>query len=317
MHCILQGICSCDERCRILGDCCVDAPRECFGAENDWADYFLPGDDKSWKEFQTIQAFEMRRTLRNIPDMGVYMFLDYRFIDRCPKKAPYSRECEFNFLYKTPIHMLPVCHPSSSLLFANRFCAACHGFNFEDTVSFHQRIPVCDQWVALNHTKENLLEDGTGAYELPKLCSVEWSLFPPTKCIDSTVRNRLYDMLHHNDNDIRNPCLYVKNPVYTIRQEGQLTITKNKHCFPNSSMPWQCYENAMSAFPDPPGGDWNEAVDIWVDRDGKLQVGPVTTDKTARGKCSFSRPFLLILALSLTGFSILARWCHYPNSIQY
>ena len=161
---ILQSICSCDERCRILGDCCVDAPRECFGAENDVSKNFHPVDNRSWTEFTMTRSMYSCRTLQYIPRRStVGIFMNNHFIQCCPDKAPYSRECEANFIYKTLAHRLPVCHPSSSLLLSNRFCAACHGFNFEDTVSFYHRISVCDQWLALNHTKEKLLENITGA----------------------------------------------------------------------------------------------------------------------------------------------------------
>ena len=101
-----QGVCSCDERCRILGDCCVDAPRECFGAENDSGDNFLPGDDKSWVEFNRIRSMDIKRSLWMV-SIGLYdrLLMDYRFINRCPERASYKHQCEFNLLLSTDSSM--------------------------------------------------------------------------------------------------------------------------------------------------------------------------------------------------------------------
>ena len=54
-----QGFCSCDKRCRILGDCCGDAPRECFGARNDHVSNLLPNDEGDMVEFENIRSNEL------------------------------------------------------------------------------------------------------------------------------------------------------------------------------------------------------------------------------------------------------------------
>ena len=260
-----------------------------------------------------IRSIYSCRTLRYVIRSTVGIFMNYRFIQRCPEEARYSQECEANFIYKTLAHRLPVCHPSSSLLFANRFCAACHGFNFEDTVSFYHRIPVCDKWLALNHTKEKLLENVTGAYELYKLCSVEWTDFPPNDCIVSIVRNRCHDRYNNPqyDKDIGSQCSLLMNPVFTRTRENEIITVKYQHCFSNSSMPWQCYyEGTVPTFPNPPSADWSNAVEFWVDRNGTLRVKSITTDKATRenrGNCFSTKPFLLILPLTVMGMNILAR----------
>ena len=231
---ICQGVCSCDERCRILGDCCVDAPRECFGAENDSVDNYFPGDDKSWAESHQIRDTGMGRSLWFVWQTSyLRTFMDYRFISRCPKNVRGSEACEFHFKDRTLSRMLPVCHPASGLLFNNRYCAACHGFNVEDTVSFYGLIPVCGRWLTLNHTRKGRLENSAEAYELYNLCSVEFSNFPPTEYIVSTLRNRLYDMFGYDD--IRSPCSTFMDPVVKLADRS---IAKNIHCFPKPLGRW-------------------------------------------------------------------------------
>ena len=174
-------------------------------------------------------------------------------------------------------------------------------------------LSVTDQWLVLNHTKEKLQENVTGAYEWYKLCSVEWTDFPSNDCIVSIVRNRCYNRYNnpYYDKDKENWCSLLMNPVFTRSRENEIITVKNQHCFSNSSMPWQCYnEGTVPTFPSPPTADWSNAIEFWMDRNGKWRVKYFTTDKATRenrGNCFSSKPFLLILPLTVMEMNILAR----------
>ena len=177
------------------------------------------------------------------------------------------------------------------------------------SISFYQQIPVCDQWLTLNYTKEKLLENGTWAYELYKFCSVNFANFPPVDCVVSTVRNRLYDMFSHDD-EIRNPCSTFMDPILTMTGSAP-TVAKKKYCISNSSVSWKCNDWSLSTIPD--HGQfvrwhkYSDAVKIWVDRYGITQGEAFLPSQRNHGKCFPPKPLLQILPLTIVALDILAR----------
>ena len=300
-----QGFCSCDRRCRILGDCCADAPRECFGAENDDSKNLLPSGVRGKVEFESIRSNEhiLRLKRGHVKSESTLQDVYYSFVHECPHSAPYENDCINNVLYKSPAHHIRVCHPDSSLLFYNRFCAACNGYRMEDTFSLYQHLEVCDSWLALNYTMENLVKESIGVNDLYHLCPPFYAGDIPNVCRAIAERRRVYDRVVRNNQKKPSLCTSFVNPVVTKNELGQAVIMKNPFCLENMSAPWHCYDGKLRPYI----GDAdisNDTVVVWVNKSGDVVVSPPNSgyDDTATsvGDTSlFHSPVTIVPAIFL------------------
>ena len=277
-----KGFCSCDRRCRILGDCCADAPRECFGAENDEVLNLLPND--GYVEFESIRLNAAQRRIKTvyIDSDPVPYDVYYSFVKNCPSSGPYRQKCLFHTLHESVAHYTPVCHPNSGVLFANWFCAACNGYRVEDTFSFYIHVELCDRWMALSHTVDDLFENSTGVDDLLYLCHHYSNLEIPKACYATIERRRIYET-KGKENSVKNLlCTSFVNPVVTKNYLGHTAIMKNQFCLQNTSISWHCYDGKVR----PNTGavkNSNETAVLWVNKLGDAVASPLNSgyDDTA------------------------------------
>ena len=270
-----QGFCSCDRRCRILGDCCGDAPRECFGARNNHLSNLLPNDEGDMFEFESIRSNVLPIRTKYIyiesekTPYGVY----YSFVSGCSDSALYQQECIYNFMLETVAHYIPVCHHHSGLFFLNRFCAACNGYRMEETFSFYTHFELCENWIALNYSVDELFESSTGVDELQFLCLHTSVLEIPNACDATAERRRIYDPVVVNDQEKISLCTGFANPVVSKNNLGQAVIMKNQFCLQNTSAPWHCYDGKVRPYTKDADIS-NETVVVWVNKFGDTVVSP-------------------------------------------
>ena len=268
----------------MLGDCCADAPSECFGAENDTLNNLLPVDEDGVIESENIRLHEFPYFVKSVyiesetTPRDVY----YYFVQGCPHSAPYEQHCVKHNLYETVAHHTQVCHPNSGLLFYNRFCAACNGYRMEETVSFYYEIEICDSWLALNYAVEDLFEKSTGVDELYHLCRSNYLAYIiPNACIATTERRRQYEPRESMHGNEINLCTSFVNPVITYHL-GERMMMKNQFCLPDKSASWHCYDGKVRSHRESVVTSKKTAV-LWVNKLGITVVTPPnsSSDETA------------------------------------
>ena len=200
----------------------------------------------------------------------------YYNVDSCPHSAPYEQDCIHNVRYKSPAYHIPVCHPDSSLLFNNRFCAACNGYRMEDTFSLYQHLEVCDSWLALNYTMGDLFKNSTAVNDLYYLCPPIYAGKIPNVCNATTERSRVYDPVVMNNQEkpgFHNLCTRFVNPVVTKNELGQAVIMQNQFCLENMSAPWHCYDGKVRPYTGVEDIS-NDTVVVWVNKSGHAVASP-------------------------------------------
>ena len=300
-----------------MGDCCVDAPRECFGAENDDLDNLLPSDKSDKIEYENIRSnwFPRLMEMVYIESETTPQPVLYSFIYGCPQSTAFQEDCMNYNDYKTVVHHIPVCHPDSSLLFNNRFCAACNGYRMEDTFSYYARVQICDRWLALNYNVEDLFEKSTGADDLYHLCPPIFTGSIPNACRATAKRMRIYQPATMNNQDTPHlACTSFVNPIVTKNDYGETIIRSNQFCLQNTSAPWHCYDNKVR--PHTFSGNPNKTVVLWVDKFGNVVARPLKdghddTEINTAGTLSIYSPATISLSLSFTVYC-----CIWFNSLR-
>ena len=274
---------------------------KCFRAGNGRLDNLLPNDDGDTVELEFIRSNELPLRIKEvyIESEATPYSVYYSSVIGCPDSALYQHECAYSYAYKSIAYHTIVCHPHSGLLFRNRFCAACNGYRMEDTFSFYVHYELCENWLALNLSVDDLFENSTGVDELLGLCTHNTVLEIPNVCSATAERRRIYDPVVMNRQEEMSLCTSFVNPVVTKNDFGQTIIMRNQFCLENTSASWHCYDGNVrpyTTFADMS----NETVVVWVNKFGDVIVSPPNSgyDDTA---------------IDIGGTS----WVHSPTTISF
>ena len=176
-------------------------------------------------------------------------------------------------MYERVAYHIPVCHHHSGLFFLNRFCAACNGYRMEETFSFYTHIELSENWLALNHSVDELFENFTGVDELLVVCLHTSVLEIPNACDTTAERRRIYDRVVVNDQEKISLCTGFPNPVVSKNNLGLAVIMKNQFCLQNTSAPGHCYDGKVRPYTKDADTS-NETVVVWVNKFGDAVVSP-------------------------------------------
>ena len=237
-----SSLCSCDEHCRTLGDCCVDAHFHCFGAKPGDAHVLLP------KEEDPIFSSSIRGSMTcvSLVTMGGInaagsrppILRYYNMISSCPVGTSGDVQCSDDDT--NVLHATPICLPRLYLIFRNIYCLRCHGFSGEEAVAFSVNLPRCDHWQGeLNRSVP--LETATLLDSFWQYCGYLAQFSLPKVCETTADRMQCPRDL------VEKQCPAYSNPV---RING--SIYKNQFCAPSIDADIQCLaynERLYQVFP--------------------------------------------------------------------
>ena len=238
--------CSCDERCRVLGDCCLDADMVCFHSGEGQLQALMPS--KADKEAATIirkslECVELNVTVETqshevLPRDSVSRLSHsvavtkqaFMMISSCPEGHPDAGLCLET--QRSPRHAIPVYAPEAHLLFRNYYCAECHGHSFYILMAraFVIKLPQCDNssmtaleniTAPLNGTVVGVLWDKCDSYAF----SVDSEF--KEKIERLSCFNEPTEMIKHNGP--YRYCEAYSNPVTTADRK---LVYKNWFCAP-------------------------------------------------------------------------------------
>ena len=224
-----KSLCSCDDYCRVFGDCCVDAHIHCFGAVPEETDILLPK-----KGSPIVSSMECMGNvyLDDTDEDGSRKIAmkNYLMVASCPQDKGAGERCvdgHFNIL-----HYTPVCLPQLQLIFMNIHCLLCHGFSPENAVAFNLSVSRCSQWPEELNT--------TYSYDNSTYVRTPWKkcvrLLSITKRCEATARRMQCPMIGQN-------CPAYSNPVII---DGH--IYKNQLCIPALISNTRCYANHLNLY---------------------------------------------------------------------
>ena len=254
-------LCSCDELCRQLGDCCVDAHIHCFGAKPGETHMLLPlPEDVNPFVLNAVSSMEcqqlilMESTYKDGPSKTVLR--GYFLISSCPVD---NADDECSEISSDATHSIPVCLPQFDLLFRNIYCLICHGFSPEEAVAFTFNVPDCVDWLdELNST--SFVRSATSADAVWNACGI-LGFSSVSKGCEATTKRML---CLPGDQTTEQKCPAYSNPVVT--DENGL-IYKNQFCVPTEDINISCleYDDYGHSAPNYIAGDFLLSITILLD----------------------------------------------------
>ena len=231
------ALCSCDEHCRTLGDCCVDAHVHCFGARPDETHMLLPKENDSTLSHDLTPSMICTMSLyRNGTDE--YILKDYRMVTSCPVGNDGDAKC--SDVSTDLLHSSPVCLPQSYLIFRNIYCLRCHGFPQERAVAFELDVLGCYHWYDhMNKTSGN----ATILRSFWKDCGSKVVRNIPKAC--QTTASRMLCPIKEMPG---NTCAAYRNPV-TITDTD--LVYKNQFCTGNTNQDLKCFAYEQELYETP------------------------------------------------------------------
>ena len=205
-----------------LGDCCPDYRKECHKSE--W-DYLTVHRRLARREIINKMSCNNHLLLQIYPKRREVYHESIRMLAKCPEIFTYARDyCEktFNGL----IYKIPVCHPSSNLIYMNIYCAICNELSLEDIVPFRAIVPECPPWtnaLLVDHDPKGRIPRG-----LPINCSLTWQV--PSACARTASAMRCFRMSSNPQ------CWAYRNPV-----KGPVYNYANQFCDDVPSEDLRCY----------------------------------------------------------------------------
>ena len=169
-----SSLCSCDEHCRTLGDCCVDAHFHCFGAKPEETHMLLPNDSAIANALTTsMKCMPVNFVGRDENGQRQTVSRNYDMIAICPVGSEGDKQC---LGIGSVLHATPVCLPRSHLIFKNIYCLLCHGFSKEEAVAFNVETEKYTHFSVPNECKTS-----ADRMQCPKWFQVRGQTCPPYK----------------------------------------------------------------------------------------------------------------------------------------
>ena len=221
------SMCSCDEFCRMLGDCCVDAHILCFGERPEEVHMLLPNEKNSIASSMECVKWPYLGVTNAEDGSQNIVIKNYNMISSCPMGSGNDTRC--SDIDTDILHFTPVCLLQYQLIFRNIYCLLCHGFPQEQAIAFTLSVTTCSHWHdELNAT--SLSDNATFINKLWKTCGAIYSV--PKQC--EAIAERMQCLM-------RTPlttkeCRAYSNPVVI---DG--FIYKNQFCIPAKEGKKRCY----------------------------------------------------------------------------
>ena len=209
--------CYCDTLCRILRDCCPDVELHCFLDASYWLQLETTAMDdlKHFMECQVLDGYYSK--FQDFSRGQLLQIFDITVVTSCPDATEKELVDTCRSQFDGALNALPACHPKNEVVFANVYCAMCHGYLIEELITFEADISCSSQ---------DFDDDITYVDDFWKKCSPIIHLFLPPKCLPSMKRQQCLSVM---EGDAR--CLAYKNPV-TI--DGAGPIYRNQYCIPSA-----------------------------------------------------------------------------------
>ena len=217
--------CSCDERCRILGDCCVDAHVLCFGA-NQADTHMLKPTAEQQGEASILRESMEELVLRVLGvKYGTNLFVlnnrRMRVVSSCPVETGITETCDK--LEEGAGKLVLMCHLGAQLIFINPSCAACHGYPLEELIPF-----------GVHFSTDCLTSEDLKSATIPTWCYPYAVFEQPPGCEHVVERMTCYgkgDIPGPN----KIPCRTYSNPVANPKGRHS-DVYKNQFCIPRDRM---------------------------------------------------------------------------------
>ena len=216
-----KSLCSCDNSCRRLGDCCVDAHTHCFGARPDETHMFMPEKGDSIISSMECQQQPFVGSAKEDGSHGNDL-KNYYMISSCGDAQCMDVDTD-------NLHMTPVCLPQFHLIFRNIYCLLCHKYSPENAVAFTLNLFQCSHWPnELNTT--SFSENTTVVNIMWKTCAHIFGI--PKECEATAYRMRC---------PIRWPAVQQRCPAYSNPVVFEGNVYKNQFCITNTDINISCF----------------------------------------------------------------------------
>ena len=303
-----KSLCSCDEYCRQLGDCCVDAHIHCFGARPEETRMLLPLPEEvnpfvsnavSSMECQSLTLLEGK----NMDGSSQTVRQNYFLISSCPADNADDGMC--SDVEADATHSIPVCHPEFDLLFRNIYCLICHGFSPERAVAFTFNVPNCVNWfeetniTSFSKMSADVVWDACGLLGFSSI---------PKGCEATAARM----LCLHGDRAAEQKCSSYSNPVVT---GDNALIYKNQFCVPMENINISCleYDVYPHAVPVYVGTDFLSSMTIVLDFSSgyptsMVKISNETPPVISNGATQIPTLFQALLWLFLTSSEMILNY---------
>ena len=219
-----NSLCSCDHRCQLLGDCCVDFSTECFNLAKLYPS--KPYDSHS----VNLAVIENSNAIG--PEAETHRIVGYRHVDYCPKPYSLHEKCKNTDNIQDFRRLIPVCHPKSHVVFKNQYCAYCNGYHIDELVPFEFHVDIPSTCKELNIRATGSNKARISLEHMMEECGILRSLFVPQHCFGAVYRSKMYKRTDHA------MCKSHLNPVIVT---NSLAVYRNKHCLPEEITGTKCY----------------------------------------------------------------------------
>ena len=281
-----HSLCSCDHRCHLLGDCCVDISIECSSLMKSPA-------KKTYDSYRGYTAI-IQNSNATAPDSEAHLFVVFTQIDYCPTFSKFHEKCKRAAITEDLRRHIPVCHPKNQVVFVNQYCAFCHGYHMNDLVPFELHV---DNPSACDDLSTHTYAPNKSRISLEQLinnCTTHYLLFVPERCFAAVYRNKWYIRTNQP------MCKSHLNPV--VNKEAE--VYRNKHCRPTNTTSIECFNGVWpSAMPFNVPKEVNITISLDISGVPVLYSLPMPTSKTPKICVSFN----VLLAL-YARTTILYNW---------